>query len=595
MTIILLALGIGVATGLGEVVLFWAQTHLLQRFIFVGRDITWMAPLAEAIIFLGLGLVLALIQRLWRGFTLTMALGALATLSFLALLMMYTPLHKGAALVMALGLGVHTWRIGRKHEAGVRRMAARGTPLMLAMALILGAGSQGVRAWQEHRAVAGRGPAAADAPNVLFIILDTVRAMSLSVYGYERPTTPNLEAFARAGVRFDYAFSNAPWTLPSHASFFTGRLPIQLSAGWLNPLDDRDPTIAEALAARGYRTAGFVANTLYGDTEKGLDRGFHHWEDFPVTLGEVFRSSVLVRDLATRRAVREPLHTFELLGRKKAGEVTGGFLDWLAGTEGDPFFAFLNYFDAHAPYLPSADFERRFRTPGLVHPYGEWARLRGRPQGDSLIPAWVQDNQDRYDAAIAEVDAELGRLFAELERRGILDRTIVIVSSDHGEQFGEHAVMGHGNSLYLPVLHVPLLIRYPRRVPGGSTVSRPVSLRDIPATITDLAGASGARFPGRSLARFWDGSDQASAPDTLLMAVEYNPRLPKGNPIDQGSMRAIILDSLHYIRNGDRREELYRFRTDPAQVTDLAGRAAEEGALARLRGALTTLDPETKP
>jgi arylsulfatase A-like enzyme len=194
---------------------------------------------------------------------------------------------------------------------------------------------------------------------------------------------------------------------------------------------------------------------------------------------------------------------------------------------------------------------------------------------------------------LAELDAELGRLFAELERRGLLDNTIIIVSSDHGEQFGEHSVMGHGNSLYLPVLHVPLLIRFPGSVPRGASVSRPVSLRDLPATIADLSGLGRqVTFPGRSLARFWSGDSAAAAgPDTLLMTVEYNPRLPKGNPIDRGSMRAVVLDTLHYILNGDRREELYRLRQDPDERHDLAADSAYQSEVSRHRSALRIVGP----
>ena len=590
--IIGLALGIGLATGIGEVVLFWAQTYILKRFIFVGRDIVWMAPLAEAIVFVAVGLLLALLARLSSRFTWVEALGVLGFLSFLAFLFMYTPVHKGAALVLALGLAFQVTRIARKHPDGIDHFVRVGTPLLIVLALLLGAGTRGYRAWQERKAVAAMGDARAGAPNILFIILDTVRALNLSVYGYPRPTSPELEKFARSGIRFDYALSNAPWTLPSHASFFTGRLPHELSASWLTPLDGRYPTIAEALSAQGYLTSGFVGNTLYGDTEKGLNRGFQHWEDYAVTPGEVLRSSVLIRDLTGRRRAREPFNSFELLGRKRAEDVNAEFLGWLDGVKGRPFFTFLNYFDAHAPYLPSPAYSRRFATPGLSHSYSEWARLRGRPDGDSLIAGWVQDNEDRYDAMIAELDAKLGNLFGELERRGILDNTIVIISSDHGEQFGEHAVMGHGNSLYLPVLHVPLLIRYPGGVPAGTSVSRAVSLRDIPATITDLAGLGEGSFPGRSLARYWR-SDTTFVPgrDTLVMAVEYNPRLPKGSPIDKGSMQAVVLDTLHYILNGDRREELFRLRQDPDERTDLAPRPEYKGELARHRGALQIVGP----
>src|SRR5262249_1413595 len=134
------------------------------------------------------------------------------------------------------------------------------------------------------RSSLGRRPAPPrGAKNVLLIVLDTVRAQSLSLYGYSRDTTPNLRRIAARGVRFDQALSTAPWTAPSHASMFTGRWPHELSIGWSRPLDATHPTLAEFLSARGYKTAGFVANTTYCSYETGLDRGFARYDDYDVT------------------------------------------------------------------------------------------------------------------------------------------------------------------------------------------------------------------------------------------------------------------------------------------------------------------------
>ena len=148
--------------------------------------------------------------------------------------------------------------------------------------------------------------------------------------------------------------------------------------------------------------------------------------------------------------------------------------------------------------------------------------------------------------------------------------------------------MGHGNSLYLPSLHVPLVIRYPGGTPAGGRVTQPVALRDVAATVLDLAGIPGpSPIPGRTLTRFWRDS-APGGPDTLLMEVAANPRLPRGTPLDKGSMRAVILDSLHYILNGDQREELYDFLRDSVERHDLSGNAAD---LNRHREALKALVP----
>lgn len=592
--ILRMALLIGLGTGLGEVILFAAQTHILHRFIFIGRDVVWMAPLAEVIVFVGITLVLLAYGGITRRISWLAAARILGFFSFLALLLMYTPLHKGAALLLALGLAVQFGRVVRKHPQGFSRLVRQGSWALLSLAIILGLFTRGSRWWDERKTVNALPAAAQGAPNVLLIILDTARALDLSAYGYDRPTTPALEQLVRSSVRFDWAFSNAPWTLPSHASFFTGRFPHELSSGWLTPLDGKFPTLAESLAAHGYRTAGFVGNTLYCDTEKGINRGFEHWEDYTFTPGELARSSVLIRELTSRRWAMEPLNRYELLGRKSAGEVNHDFLQWLDGVKGRPFFTFLNYFDAHAPYLPGPDAATRFATPGLSGDFGGgWARYRGKPKSDTLLTDWVQDNRDRYDAMIFQMDQELGRLFAELERRGVLENTIVIVAGDHGEQFGEHRVIGHGNSLYLPVLHVPLIIRYPRSVPAGRTISRAVSLRDLAATIEDLASIRDGVLPGRSLSRFW-GPDSTSPAgrDTLLMEVDYNPRLPKGAPIDKGSMRAVVLDTLHYIENGDKSEELYQYAQDPGETKDLSDLPGSSTDLGRHRAALKAILPQ---
>lgn len=583
-----MALLLGLLAGIGEVVLFGAQKFILHRFIFIGRDVVWMAPLAELIIFAVLGLLFLALRRLIGRLTWVVALGFFGSLAMLALLMMITPLHKGAAMVLALGVGLQAARLGRKRPDWVRGLVRVGLPVAVILALVGGGGFRAWRWWHERREIASLGQAP-QSPNVLLIILDTVRAWNLSGYGYTRPTTPELDRFMATGTRFDWAFSQAPWTLPSHASIFTGRFPHELQADWLSPLTREYPTIADVMGEKGFLTSAFVANELYCDFEKGLHQGFQHYEDYPVNLSELFRNSVLIRELSGKRWAREPFNSYQVMGRKTADDVNHDFLAWVDHAGNRPFFTFLNYFDAHAPYLPSDSVTRLFATPGNRPAYDGWTRYRGRPKGDSLPRDYVQDNLDRYDAMLAEMDAALGRLFAELERRGILDNTIVIVASDHGEQFGEHDLMGHGNSLYLPLLHVPLIVRYPGTVPAGLRVSRPVALRDIGATIADLARLPGAfPIPGRSLTRFWRDSANVGL-DTLLMEVAYNSRLPQGTPVDKGSMRAVVIDSMHYILNGDQREELYDFLRDNVERNDLSRTA--EADLRRHREALRQYAP----
>ena len=233
----------------------------------------------------------------------------------------------------------------------------------------------------------------AGSPNVLFIVLDTVRADHLSLYGYPRPTTPTLERLAKNGIRFDRARATAPWTLPSHASFFTGRWPHELGVQWLTPLRPGAPLLAEYMGSRGYATAGFVANTGYCSYDTGLARGFTYYEDYilkgiaplqtPIVvkgiLGRIFEIGI-AHESRSHAFVPELVERWFYSGiRKDAESINRAFLDWLfrRPEKTRPFFVFLNYLDAHAPYkLPE----------GAQHRFGHKPRSRRR---DSRHLRWL--------------------------------------------------------------------------------------------------------------------------------------------------------------------------------------------------------------
>jgi arylsulfatase A-like enzyme len=194
---------------------------------------------------------------------------------------------------------------------------------------------------------------------------------------------------------------------------------------------------------------------------------------------------------------------------------------------------------------------------------------------------------DAYDGAIAYLDAELGALFDSLERRGVLRNTIVVITSDHGEEFGEHGLLGHGNSLYWPSLAVPLIVIAPGQTPAGVIVREPVTTRDVAASVADLTGI-GVTFPGRSLARHWVGSDvtggdvAAGAPDTLLSHVRRASGLPAWYPVSRGSIASALLGPLHVIRDGRGTLEVYDVERDPWERTDLAPQMARRSQMAPL-------------
>jgi arylsulfatase A-like enzyme len=271
------------------------------------------------------------------------------------------------------------------------------------------------------------------------------------------------------------------------------------------------------------------------------------------------------------------------LARKNAAEVNAEFLEWVDSLEDRPFFAFLNYFDAHDPYTPPPPFDARFGNAGPPPPLEDDRRYSESELGHLL---------DGYDGALSYTDDQLGRLLDDLKGRGLLDDTIVVITSDHGEQFGEHGLVDHANSLYRQLLHVPLILSFPSRIPASHRVSDPVTLVDLPATILDLAGLSDARrqIPGRSLAGHWDPAGRANIGSRpILSEVSQGINTAEWLPISKGPMQSVISDGMHYIRNGDGTEELYDFETDAAELRDLSSRPEARASLERLRSRIDDL------
>ena len=204
----------------------------------------------------------------------------------------------------------------------------------------------------------------------------------------------------------------------------------------------------------------------------------------------------------------------------------------------------------------------------------------------------IRMEREAYEGAIAYLDAEIGRLLDRLAGDGTLDNTLVIITSDHGEEFGEHAVFDHGNSLYMEGLHVPLAMRF-RGLPAGGVVGRPVSLRDLPATVMDLLELSdGSPFPGETLVAEWDtGRPEVSR--TVLSEVSLAPRLPDWFPVSMGDMKSLVSGRWHFISGGTG-EELYDIDSDPSEMDDLARRAGFDRVQSALRDSLVALAGEAR-
>jgi arylsulfatase A-like enzyme len=606
----------GLLTGPAELGLVLARKHLRDGtpgFFQMNRQIVWMIPLTHILLFGAIGALLGLLASRWSKFSTRRASFFLGFVSLASLSLAVHSIHPLASVILASGLA---YRAAPRVEAACLesgRLVLRTFPILAGVTCLLIGLSAGSEAWAEHRSMANLPRAASGAPNVLLIVMDTVSAQHMSLYGYSRDTTPNLARLARQGVRFEHARSTAPWTLPSHASMFTGRWPHDLSAGYGKPLDASVPTLAEALRDRGYATGGFIANTLYCSAETGLNRGFIHFEDHELSPSAVLRSAsigqVVLKKLAalaarSTRALTEqhsPQETGVAPSRratppfrpyKDSSRVHRDALQWLAKQDGRPVFLFLNLFDAHTPYLMPDGCARHFglapqtRTDySLLSSFWDTDKQR-------LSPREVELARDAYDDCISHMDEQVGQLLDELERRGTLRNTVVIITSDHGEQFGEHQLFGHASSLYRGEVHVPLLIVAPTRVPAGKVVREPVSLRNIPATVCDLIGRREApRFPGTSLARHWDPSAAAVAPGTdpvlseVAAPAKNNPNHGR-SPVFRGSMSSLVVDGKVYIRNDHGHEELYDLEADPTESHNLAAREDAGPALSAARAAL---------
>ena len=573
-----LAAAFGVVTGLGEVGFAASRKYLRHLFVFQPPDLAWMAPVAEAVIFVALAVVwLGGASLVRRRPTQSQATGAGAAAAVFTLLLLLPPLHPAASLLLAIGVGVRVASVGLTAAPAVVTAARRLTGGVAPLLLLVGIGIHLVPAIRERRAVGALPAPPPNAPNVLLVILDTVRAWNLSLYGYSRPTTPGLARWAARGTRFETAQSTAPWTLPSHASIFTGHQAHDLSTDWYVALDDRYPTVAAVLAGRGYLTAGFTANLPYTNREVGLARGFQHYEDWPFTAGSILVSSALVRAVTTNDWIRDRIGTKELVVRKDAPRIHRDFLAWLDRRAERPFFAFLNYYDAHTPYVPPEPFRSEFAPRGA--PF--FSDLPRRATDEPWNPETIQGAVNAYDGAIRSLDFHLDRLLSELERRGLLENTVVVITADHGEEFAEHGLFSHGNSLYLGSLQVPLLIIGPGVAPG-TVISTPVSLADLPATIGDLTGLGGSTpFPGRSLRRRWE--DSTAAPEVLFAEVRHAPKLPAWYPSTRGDVVAARVGSLRFIANSDGTEELFDVATDSLEQRDLSRDPARRDQVERLR------------
>jgi len=560
---LLLVLALGAGAGFARVVGLSIVAFGLNRFVQHGKHLLWMAPVSAMVL---AGLVGAVV---WLVGGVVSKLRRPA--SFVAIVMWplvtslgfdISGLHYGSAMVLGLGVAVVTFRlVVRAPDLTLRlgrRLGVIGALAALAGFLALTLGSR----WREETRARGLAAPGAGAPNILLVILDTVRSMSLSAYGYDAPTARTLERLAARGVRFQHAYAAAPWTTPSHASIMTGRWPFELGLDWLHGLDDTYPTLAEILTSAGYLTAGFTANVTNTSISSGIPRGFEHYEDYSPSIWNVLRATGIGQRISEKPRVLRAFGLPMYPSRKRSPEVTGELFSWLDRQPARPFFVFLNYFDAHDPYEAPPDVEAQFGVRrGLVrHNLG----LLGWVNWDS---SQVAEQRRAYEAAIAYQDAQLQLLFDGLHARGKLDNTIVIVTADHGEEFFEHRLMFHGTSLYRASLEVPLIIAGPG-VPGGKVVTEPASLRSIARTVLALVpGANRDAVPGMDLLRMV-GDTTGTIREPVLSNVDVVPNTPESFPAHHGPLYSVLFNGYRYIVDRRGVEQLFSL-DDAAETADL--------------------------
>lgn len=448
-------------------------------------------------------------------------------------------------------------------------------------------------------------------PNVLIYMIDTLRPDHTSVYGYGRETTPFLKSLGAQGVVFDDCLAQATWTKPSTASLMTSL--YSYTHGIIHDSDTipkAAATFAEQLRAAGYVTASVLSNPFAGRTT-GLQRGFDYVMEFPA----VFRYRTDAADRGTDSAAMNKV-----------------LFPWLEKHHDEPFFLYTHTTDPHAPYRPPAGFEEKFaKTADTAKFNKDYTRLRDLRQygGGTVVsragcaksginPDWfIQSAIDRYDGEILHNDSSFEQLFNKLRQLGILDNTLIVVVSDHGEEFWEHGWTAHGHSLYQELAHAVFLMWNPKLLPAPRRIAEPVQLIDVMPTVLDLLDVKIPEIiEGQSLAPLAKGQPFLRRAPVMTSRYAHVGARVGGVPENRTDTFALLEAGWKLIYRdkgkeaGINRVELYDRRTDRAEKTNVAAQNPQqvERMMAEIAkwmdaqkqikkllgpGGKTTLDPKT--
>lgn len=414
-------------------------------------------------------------------------------------------------------------------------------------------------------------------PNIILIVLDTLRPDHLSCYGYPKPTSPNLDRIAAEGAVFEQAYSTAPWTLPSHASMFTGTFVSRhgLDTGQ-EKLAEHFVTLAEFLQRAGYFTASFSSN-IWVSEFTGLARGFEYFRNAKEIPYQSVKQLSLYQKVVKEIYLRYFFKRYDYGAREINGMLKEFFRRrWQPAR---PFFVFVNYLETHLQYRPP----RKFRNLFL----DEMQRRRAKhvnqnaPRFNADMVSMTDEDFEvlraLYDAEIRYVDHRLGQFISMLRDLKILDDTLLIITSDHGENLGEHGLMDHQYSLHDTLIHIPLIVRFPEAFAGGSRIDAPVQTTDFLPTVSELLDAEPDALPSeqRQGESFLNLSTKRKERDVfaeyLNPRVEVLERLAPGGDWSafNAKLRAIRTARFKFIQSSDGQDKLYDLTVDPQENNNL--------------------------
>lgn len=459
-------------------------------------------------------------------------------------------------------------------------------------------------------------------PNIIWLLIDTARADRLSCYGYEKKTTPFIDRIAQEGVLYESAYATSSWTLPSHASMFTGLFPRShgVNDGW-RWLASEFTTFAEILDGQGYKTACF-SNNVFVSPKTNVTQGF---QIFTLLRQDSLRNSLLFPSALLRGLNQATGHAFPFLTRwhrvlqgmsvqgmntmdngcAMSNQMAQNYIRQ-ALTDSRPFFVFINYMEAHDPYGSSPDWDK-FLTGNQKKKFQ--ALHRRRILLKDLYPYYIKEasftDQDKeiinalYEGDLTYVDRKIGELVDFLRNENMLDNTILIISSDHGEHLGEHNIVNHMYSVYHPLTHIPLIIRYPKIFAPNSRKTEKVQNIDIFPTLLDILNINQEKRPtlnGTSLVGPRSRPFAISESNYTNIFSNYHDLFEAFPHVDQRTFGGLYLSILYgdyeYILLNSSRQYLFNLAKDPYEKENLID--AEEKTVQQLKEMFRQWRRETK-